>query len=174
MRVTLQEIFCMENQESRPDEAATSRLERLIEDVRERRVEPVDFIKAMVDEQVYLLLNKAWDGRSVPEQNTSMLLVSDGANRAQAMLAVFSDEQKALAFRDHAEGFSHVVKVPGPVAFLGVAADQGMIVNPNFSNTFRITIEAAAEVRGSMQERLAAMAARAEARSAAGSTETAA
>ena len=150
----------MDNKQSRLDDSPASRLERLIEDVRERRVEPVDFVKALVDDHVYLVLNKAWDGRSVPEQNTSMLLVSDGPNHSQAMLAVFSDEQKAREFCEHAEGFSHVVKVPGPVAFLGVAPDQGMIVNPNFRNTFRITIAAAAEVRGTMYERLAQMTAR--------------
>jgi len=160
----------MEHQEELLDDTATSRLERLIEDVRERRLEPVDFVKALVNDQVYLLLNKPWDGRSVPQENTSMLLVSDGPNRNQAMLAVFSDEPKAKAFCDHAEGFGHVVKVPGPVAFLGVAADQGMIVNPNFKNTFRITIAAAAEVRGTMQQRLAQMTRQ----DTAGSTETAA
>ena len=164
----------MEHQENLPDHTAASRLERMIEDVRERRLEPVDFLKALVDDQVYLLLNKPWDGRSVPEENTSMLLVSDGPTRSQAMLAVFSDDQKARAFCAHAEGFSHVVKVPGPVAFLGVAADQGMIVNPNFKNTFRITIAAAAEVRGTMQQRLAQMTAQDASRDTAESAETAA
>ncbi len=164
----------MEHQENLLDHTATSRLERMIEDVRERRLEPVDFLKALIDDRVYLLLNKPWDGRSVPEENTSMLLVSDGPNRSQAMLAVFSDEQKARAFCEHADGFSHVVKVPGPVAFLGVAADQGMIVNPNFKNTFRITIAAAAEVRGTMQQRLAKMTAQDASRDTAESTETAA
>lgn len=134
--------------------AASLDLEGMIVAVREQRRQPVEFLKSLVDAEVYLLLNKPWDGRSVPEEGSSMLLVTDWGDRSKAMLAVFTDAAKAQDFTTLAEGFSHVVRVPGPVAFLGVAPDQGIIVNPNDRNTFRVTVEAAAQVRGAIQERL--------------------
>src|SRR5580765_1898017 len=52
-------------------------------------------LTAFMQSRVYVLLDRPWDGRSLPNSETRLLFVSDGENKDQAMLAVFTGREAA-------------------------------------------------------------------------------
>ncbi len=104
---------------------------------------------------VTVILDKPWDGKSLPEPDTRFLLVSDGDNVEQPMLALFSDRAKAEDFRkgiDIGSQFEHIVEVSGSWSLLGVEDGMGVMIDPNQSTGFRIAPELAATLRNDVAE----------------------
>ena len=97
--------------------------------------------------RVWVLLDKPWDGRSLPSTDTRLLFVSDGENKDQAMLAVFTDEARAKAVIPEMGDFRNPVAVDSQWALLGVIPGAGVRINPNSEPSFRILPELVVELR---------------------------
>lgn len=120
------------------------------EDVEARRA----VITAFIQSRVAVLLDRAWDGASAPDENTHLQLVSDGPNRKQAMLAVFSSVERAQQFVKEHGGFEHAAEVDACWVLLGVREEQGIIINPNQQLGFRIDPEVARVLHQTMMDSL--------------------
>lgn len=105
-----------------------------------------EFLKLLLGSRVCLLMSAPWDGRSIPDATTRVLLVSDPDGEAAENLAVFSSLARATAFQVHAPGFQPV-EVDAFMAFLGIRDGQGMNVNPRDPHGFRLSHKAARQVR---------------------------
>lgn len=113
---------------------------------------------ALATSPVTVILDQPWDGVSLPDPDTRFLLVSDGKDTAQPMLAIFSDQDSAQRFRQDVglgSEFEHLVEVSGSWSLLGVAEGMGVMINPNQSTAFRITPELAAQLRSDVEEAMA-------------------
>ena len=112
-------------------------------------------LAALATSAVTVILDQPWDGASLPELDTRFLLVSDGNNTEQPMLAIFSTRDCAQRFRhdvDLGNEFEHLVEVSGSWSLLGVTEGVGVMIDPNQSTAFRITPELAAELRNDVRE----------------------
>lgn len=116
------------------------------------------FIKILASSMVYIIADKPWDKRSPPDNDMHLMLVSDGQNQLQPMLAVFSNLERAMAFVPTAQHpFTHTLEVEMGWALLGVPLNAGIIVNPNSGRSFRVSPEMATELRTTAQIHVAFM-----------------
>jgi len=126
-------------------------LERFQDTVEGRQTVLQQFLRA----RVFVLLDRPWDGRSLPNSETRLLFVSDGENKEQAMLAVFTGRVQAeTAMRDMGE-FNQPVEVDAQWALLAVPPDTGVRINPNSEPAFRILPELTVELRRIAERSLA-------------------
>lgn len=134
-------------------EAATleQALESFEDNIESRRAILAKFAKS----RVVVVLDTPWDGVSLPSTSMRLLFVSDGPNEKQAMLAVFTSEQRAEEFPKQDSPFRHAVEVDAAWAFLGVPPGAGILINPNTTPGFRITPELAAQLRQLAEKHLA-------------------
>jgi len=112
---------------------------------------------------VTVILDKPWDGKSLPEPDTRFMLVSDGENVEQPMLALFSNQTTAENFRrslDIGGQFEHIVEVSGSWSLLGVEDGMGVMIDPNQPTGFRIAPELAAQLRNDVEATMARVSAR--------------
>ncbi|MBU6470624.1 MAG: SseB family protein [Gammaproteobacteria bacterium] len=111
-------------------------------------------LQLLFDARVYVVLDQPWDGRTLPSTDMHLLLVSDGKNSQQAMLALFTSREKCAAVPKGDSLFDHPVEVDAKWALLGVPEGAGILVNPNSAPAFRVTPELAAELRAIAQRHL--------------------
>lgn len=115
----------------------------------------LNFIQVLSRSRVYVLTDRAWDGRTVPDSGMRLMLVSDGANEQQTMLAVFTDAGLAAtcvqSFGDMGHTFRNVVQVDMTWALLGLPANAGIMVNPNTVRAFRVSPEVGTRLRRNAQ-----------------------
>jgi hypothetical protein len=104
-------------------------------------------LTAFLDSRVHVLLDRHWDGRSLPNSDTRLLFVSDGDNKDQAMLAVFTDRTKAETVMAAMGEFQYPVEVDAQWALLSVPPKVGVRINPNVEPAFKILPELALELR---------------------------
>lgn len=104
-------------------------------------------LTAFLESRVHVLLDRPWDGRSLPNSETRLLFVSDGDNKDQAMLAVFTDRSKAETAMAAMGEFKHAVEVDAQWALLSVPPQVGVRINPNAEPAFKILPELAIELR---------------------------
>jgi len=109
----------------------------------------------LLKSRVYIAVDQPWDGRSRPRPDMRVLLVSDGADHAQPMLAVFTDQARSELFRGADNPFKFTVEVEASWAMLGAPAGAGIMINPNSSPGFRITPDLASELRRIAEEDVA-------------------
>lgn len=118
---------------------------------------------ALATSTVTVILDKPWDGQSLPDIDTEFLLVSDGDDKTQPMLAIFKDKEAAQRFQDEAnmgDEFAHLAEVSGSWSLLGVHEGMGVMINPNQPSGFRIGPELAAHLRRDVEEAMAKVSAR--------------
>lgn len=127
-------------------------------------------LQTLMGSRVFVVLDRPWDGRSLPSTEMRMLFVSDGENKEQPMLALFTAKDKSAAVPTEGSPFQHPVEVDAAWAFLGVPKEAGVLVNPNSMPGFRILPALAAELRHIAQKYLAAKIQKVEA-AASGTTE---
>ena len=108
--------------------------------------------------KIFAVTDRPWDGRSVPRPDMRLLMVTDGANHQQPMLALFSAGQYAHGVIAGDHPFKHVVEVDAAWALLGVAENVGILINPNTTDApaFRIGSGVAAELKKYAEDRLRA------------------
>lgn len=108
--------------------------------------------------KVFAVTDKPWDGRSMPRPDMRLLLVSDGANQQQPMLALFSAARHAQGVTGGDHPFKNIVEVDATWALLGVSDNAGILINPNTTDApaFRIGPGVAAELKKYAQDRLRA------------------
>jgi tetratricopeptide (TPR) repeat protein len=108
--------------------------------------------------RIYAVVDKPWDGRSAPQAGMRLLLVTDGADHGQPMLALFSAAQHAQSSIGGEHAFKNVVEVDAGWALLGVEDNTGILINPNATDvpTFRIGPAVAAELKKYAEDRLRA------------------
>lgn len=112
-------------------------------------------LEKFLGSRVYVLLDRPWDGRSLPNSETKLLYVSDGEDKEQAMLAVFTDRNQAEKAAPDMGEFNHAVEVDAPWALLSLIPNAGVRINPNAEPAFRILPELAVEMRKIAERRLA-------------------
>lgn len=111
-------------------------------------------LQLLFDARVFVVLDQPWDGRALPSTDMHLLLVSDGKNSQQAMLALFTSREKCAAVPKGDSLFNYPVEVDGKWALLGVPEGAGILVNPNTAPAFRVTPQLAAELRAIAQRHL--------------------
>ena len=96
---------------------------------------------------------------SEPPTETGMLapsskpmIVSDGPDRNQPMLAIFSRREQALEFRQDHGRTDTPMAVPGIWAVLATPAGAGIVINPNHSLSFRIPPQAVDVLREDVRQ----------------------
>lgn len=104
-------------------------------------------LKALLHSRVFVLLDRPWDGKSLPTTETRLLFVSDGEDKEQAMLAVFTGREQAEAALTAMDEFKFPVEVDAQWALLSVPAQTGVRINPNGAPAFRILPELTQELR---------------------------
>ena len=112
-------------------------------------------LEKFLGSRVYVLLDRPWDGRSLPNSETKLLYVSHGEDKEQAMLAVFTDRNQAEKAAPDMGEFNHAVEVDAPWALLSLIPNAGVRINPNAEPAFRILPELAVEMRKIAERRLA-------------------
>lgn len=103
---------------------------------------------ALATNDVTLVLSEPWDGTSPPDRAPPGMLVSDGPDRTQAMLAVFTSAERAHDFQSGLGVTEHPTTVPGPWAILATPQKAGIMINPNQPLGFRIAPASVATLRG--------------------------
>lgn len=111
-------------------------------------------LQLLFDARVFVVLDQPWDGRALPSTDMHLLLVSDGKNNQQAMLALFTNREKCAAVPKGDSPFDYPVEVDGKWALLGVPEGAGILVNPNSAPAFRVTPQLAAELKAIAQRHL--------------------
>ena len=104
-------------------------------------------LQQLLRSRVFVLLDKPWDGRSLPNSETRLLYVSDGDDKQQAMLALFTDRARAEQVMPSMGEFRYAVEVDAPWALLSVVPNAGVRINPNVEPGFRILPNLAIELR---------------------------
>ena len=112
-------------------------------------------LEKFIGARVYVLLDRPWDGRSLPNTETKLLYVSDGENQEQAMLAVFTGKTQAEQALPAMGDFKHPVEVDAQWALLSLLPNAGVRINPNAEPAFRILPELALEMRKIAEHQLA-------------------
>lgn len=120
------------------------------DDVDSKRV----VLDTLVRSRVTVMLDRPWDGRTLPSTDTQMLFVTDGENLEQAMLALFSSVERASEFLPSAGIYKYPTNVDALWALLGVPASAGIMINPNQIPNFRIGVELATILREAAQKDL--------------------
>ncbi len=114
-------------------------------------------LEKFMSTRIFVLMDQPWDGRSLPSTEMRLLFVSDGEDKQQAMLAVFTDRAHAEAVAADMGEFRHPAEVDARWAMLGVPPDVGVRINPNSTPSFRILPQLAIELRrmveGKLQQR---------------------
>lgn len=114
-----------------------------------------EFLRNLVKSRVFVLLDQPWDGHSLPNTSSRVMLISDGTNQEQVMLAVFTAKNKTDRFLSDNNPFKYAVEVDAAWALLGIPENAGAIVNPNAASSFRISPEVAGMLRDVTQKNLA-------------------
>lgn len=118
----------------------------LLAEVHAGRRPQAEFLQLLLRSRICLLMSAPWDGRSIPEADVRVLMVSDPSTGTVEHIAVFSSRARAEAFQPNAPGFQPV-EVDAFMAFLGLRDGQGLIVNPRHQHGFRLPPKAAVQVR---------------------------
>lgn len=147
----------MANTTSKPDSLLDALLQ-FEDNIEGRKLVLEKFIGA----RVYVLMDRPWDGRSLPNTETRLLYVSDGENKEQAMLAVFTGKAQAEQVLPAMGEFKHPVEVDAPWALLSLPPNAGVRINPNAEPAFRILPELALEMRKIAERQMAREMARAQ------------
>lgn len=130
-------------------------LEQAIDAARKGDVESLRrVLQILTSARVKVLLNKEWDGVSQPQPDTRMLFVSDGKNEQQPMLAVFTSERFADAFRAGDHPFVHVTEIDARLAIHRTDNGAGIMINPNADLSFRITPQLTTTLRDEIERQL--------------------
>jgi hypothetical protein len=111
------------------------------------------FLDLFMRSRITVVLDRPWDGRSLPSLEMRLLFVTDGSNHEQPMLALFTNETLANAVIADVEQFKHPVEVDAAWAMLGVFESAGAVINPNSTPNFRISPEVATVLREAVQAR---------------------
>lgn len=112
-------------------------------------------ISAFMRSRVHVLLDHPWDGKSLPSTETRLLFVSDGDDKEQAMLAVFTSRENAEQTAPAMGEFKYPTEVDAQWALLSVSATSGVRINPNSEPAFKIVPELAQELRKMTEANLA-------------------
>ena len=113
-------------------------------------------LKQIFNSRVYVVLDQNWDGRSsLPSLDMHLLLVSDGQNKEQTMLALFTSADKVKAIPLANTPYQYPVEVDAAWALLGIPQNAGVLINPNSAPGFRILPGLAAELRDIAKRNLA-------------------
>lgn len=105
-------------------------------------------LRQLFDSRIYVVLDQNWDGHSsLPSLDTHLLLVSDGQNTQQPMLALFTSADKVKAITVVDTPFKYPAEVDAAWALLGIPQNAGVLINPNSAPGFRILPGLAAELR---------------------------
>ena len=108
--------------------------------------------------RVFVLTDKPWDGRSAPRPDMRLLMVSDGENLQQPMLALFTATQHAQANTPGDHPFKNVVEVDAAWSLLAVSENAGIMINPNAPDArmFRVGPAVAADLKKFAEDRMRA------------------
>lgn len=115
-----------------------------------------NILKLLFNARVFVVLDTPWDGHSLPSTETHILLVSDGENHEQAMLALFTSRDKAEMIPKGDTLFQYTMEVDARWALLGLPQKAGIVINANTVPGFRILPELAAKLRTLAEQYLAA------------------
>lgn len=135
-------------------EAIPTELEQVLlnfEDTLESRRQ---VLGTLIRTRVYVVMDKPWDSEHTLDPGSHLLLVSDGENANQAMLALFTSKEKIAAVPTADSPFQYPVEVDARWALLGVPKAAGIRINPNSAPGFRIDADLSAQLRGAVERTL--------------------
>ncbi|MGH8274625.1 MAG: SseB family protein [Gammaproteobacteria bacterium] len=108
--------------------------------------------------RVAVLLEAPVPPGAPPEMEKPLLFVTDGEDRKQPMLALFTRSEWAQEFHDREGGsFAHPAEVPAPWAVLRLPEAAGLMINPNRTPSFRIGPDVAGQMRDEIAQSIKGM-----------------
>lgn len=112
-------------------------LEYLIEGGRRDMVSIGTLYQVLVRSQVYVLCNKAWDGKTPdPEMKTLLMKPEDGS---ADLLPVFTHPSRAGLALEKYPDYPILNKTPAALALVHVGGTVGLAINPGSSFDIQIT-----------------------------------
>lgn len=107
---------------------------------------------AIAGNNVTIILPPRLEDGSPPE-NAEPLFVSDGPDQTQAMLATFTNRERAQAFIDEfkADAPCEIHEIAGAQLVLGTPEEAGIMINPNQPLGFRIGRDLVVAMRGDVE-----------------------
>ncbi|MGH8127651.1 MAG: SseB family protein [Gammaproteobacteria bacterium] len=137
---------------------ATNRLEQLLDSFADSDSDPdrfAEFLAAFATEPVTVAVNPPWENADEPPPaGHKLLIVSDGDNREQPMLAVFSRPAYAEKFcREFVqdEPFAPYQPINSTWAILQTPEGAGIRLNPNLPHGFRATPQLVEQLKRDVQ-----------------------
>lgn len=126
-----------------PPESLETLLGSRAEDFESRRT----LLRAFVYARVYVLADREIRPLTRDIHEAHMTLVSDGPNKEQPMLAVFSTRERAERFLQETGGGPHLSEIDSVFALVCTPEKAGIIINPNQAENFRLAPELVAMLR---------------------------
>lgn len=125
-----------------------NKLEELLLSAREGAIGKEDFVQAMLESQIYMLMDRPADDL-LAQGDPRALLVTDGNNAEQMMLAIFSEESRAREYlqSEPLEETYYPTPIEAPWAFLTLPKGSGAVFNPNCDLNYRFSPDVAAKLR---------------------------
>ncbi|MGH8397529.1 MAG: sulfotransferase [Gammaproteobacteria bacterium] len=118
-----------------------------------------NFIETLAGSIIVLLADRPWSRGSAIDNDTHLLLVSDGDNQQQVMLVIFTNHEQAAAHLQSigttSQPFQHFVEIGLSWALLGSPLKAGILLNPNSDRSFRIPPEVVDQMRADAQLKFA-------------------
>jgi len=112
-------------------------------------------LRAFIQSRVFVNLDQPWDGKTLPQTDMHLLLVTDGENKEQPMLAVFSSASRSAVYKQEEIGpFKYTAEVDAAWACLGVPENAGIMINPNSAPNLRISPAVARVLRDTAKQDL--------------------
>ncbi len=126
-----------------PDASFDELLARPAEDFEARRT----LLQAFIYARVHVLTDREIRPLTRDIHEARMTLVSDGPNKEQPMLAVFSTRDRAERFLQETGGGPHLSEIDSVFALVCTPEKAGIIINPNQTPNFRLAPELVAMLR---------------------------
>ncbi|MGH8280147.1 MAG: SseB family protein [Gammaproteobacteria bacterium] len=114
-----------------------------------------NILEMLFNARVYVVLDRPWSGGGMPNKEIQVMMVSDGGNREQPMLALFTSPDKPESIARGDSLFQYTAEVEARWALLKTDQQTGIVINPTTIPTFRILPEMACKLRALAEQYLA-------------------
>ncbi|MEE8119305.1 MAG: SseB family protein [Gammaproteobacteria bacterium] len=95
---------------------------------------------SLLQQEIVILCNTDWDGRSKPPSDLQALMFTD-QDKGTRISVMFTDEERATRMQEKYEGYSFPVRVSGSIIMQQMKDDFGFVVNPGMSVSMQVEPE---------------------------------
>ena len=95
---------------------------------------------SLLQQEIVILCNVDWDGRSKPPADLQALMFTD-QDKGTRISVMFTDEERAKRMQEKYEGYSYPVRVSGSIIVQQMKDDFGFVVNPGMTVSMQVEPE---------------------------------